>query len=379
MYVAVVAVGLLTVASYYDPATGLTTFLNLPENGHDYELPAVQAAPHAHTRTGGYDGQFYAQFAVDPLLRDPAIDRAMDNPAYRAHRILLSWIAWAVSGGQAGRALEAFAWINVVAWLAMAAVLCVWCPPESPRLFVLWAGVLFSHGWLSSIRNALTDGPAVLLTALAVLALERGRPWLSALVTGVSGLARETSILGAVMYLRRPQPGWHRWMTMAAMLVVAALPLALWLDYLRSIYRDATLTGGGHITVPLSGLLWKLRVTAGHVSASGWDVEAVANVTALTGLAGQAASLVWCTWRRHTAGTGWPPWLAVAWTFGLLALVVHQVVWAGSPGAITRVTLPMAVGVNVLLAAEADAPWPLIIAANLGVVSGIMGLMLRWI
>lgn len=368
-----------TVSTYYDRHTGLTTFLNLPENSHSYELPAVQAAPHAHTSSGGYDGQFYAQFAVDPLLRDPAIDLAMDNAPYRARRILLSWVAWAVSGGQAARALDAFAWINVAAWLAMAAVLCVWCPPGSPRTFVLWAGALLGHGWLISIRDALTDGPAVLLTALAVLALQRGRPWVSAMVTGLSGLTRETSILAAVMYLRSPGARARGWLAMAGLLALSALPLALWLDYLRSIYRDAVFSGGEHITLPLSGLVWKVRSTFDAVQAGGWTAPHVANVTMLGGLAGQGAALIWCTRRRTELGTAVVAWLKVAWTFGLLALVVHQVVWDGSPGAITRVTLPLAVGVNVILAAAPRAPWWLILSSNLGVVSGIMCLMFGWI
>lgn len=378
---AVVVIGFLaTVASYYDRTTGLTAFLSLPANSHDYELPVVQAIPHTHNEVDvGYDGQFYAQMAVDPLLRNPDIDRAMDKPAYRAHRILLSWVAWLAGAGDPARAIYAFAWINVVVWLALAWVLTTWCRPHDARTFTLWAGVLVTHGLLMSVRNALTDGPSVLLTALAVLAADRGRPWISALVTGVSGLARETNVAAGVVLVRRLRRDPRSWLAVAGGLLVCVLPLALWVDYLRSIYLDATFVGGGHITMPLAGLSWKVRMTWGELATAGLTVRSVASSTVLVALAAQAGVVVWCTWLRHRGAAVPVSWLLVTWPFLLLGLTAHRVVWDGSPGAITRVVLPLTVGVNMLLAARPEAPWWLIAAANLGVVSGVMAFVFGWI
>ena len=72
-------------------------------------------------------------------------------------------------------------------------------------------------------------------------------------------------------------------------------------------------------------------------------------------------------------------WRQVAWVFLLLGLVAHRVVWAGSPGAFTRVTLPLTIGVNALLALAPRAPWWLILGANLGVVSGLMAFLFGWV
>lgn len=379
--VAVVIVGFLaTVASYYDRTTGLTVLLSLPANSHDYELPVVRGIPHAHNEVdGGYDGQFYAQMAVDPLLRDPDIDRAMDKPAYRAHRILLPWMAWLAGGGDPARAVYTFAWLNVVAWLVLAWVMAAWCAPRDGRTFVLWAGVLMTHGLLMSVRNALTDGPSVVLTALAVLAADRGRPWVSAIVTGVSGLARETNVAAGVVLLQRLRRAPRSWLAVAGGLLVCVLPLALWIDYLRSVYLDTTFVGGGHITMPFAGLSWKIRMTWGELAAAGLTVKSVANSTVLVALAAQAGVVIWCTqlWRRGAAVP--TSWLLVTWPFLLLGLTAHRVVWDGSPGAITRVVLPLTVGVNVLLAARPEAPWWLIVAANFGVVSGVMAFVFGWI
>ena len=377
---AVVVGFLLTVASYYDRATGFTIFLGLPANSHTYELPSVQAVPHAHDPVdGGYDAQFYAQMAVDPLLRDPDIDRAMDKPAYRAHRILLSWTAWALGGGDVAGALHVYAIQNVVAWLLLAWLLTRWFPPGDSRSFVLWAGILLTHGLLTSVRNALTDGPSVLLTATAVLAIERGRPWLAALVAGISGLARETNIFAGTMFISQLTRTPRSWLKAAAGVILCVLPLVLWLDYLRSIYGDAAFAGGEHITTPLDGLWWKTRSTWAAVMTHGLTIQTTANTATLLSLAAQCGALVWCSvqWLKHRVGS--PAWLLVAWPFMLLALTAHRVVWDGTPGAITRVVLPLTVAVNVLLARQPRASWWLIVAVNLSVVAGLMAFVFRWI
>lgn len=379
-YAAVVVGFLLTVASYYDRTTGFTIFLGLPATGHSYELPAVQAVPHAHDPVdGGYDAQFYAQMALDPLLRDPDIDRAMDKPAYRAHRILLSWTAWALGGGEASAALRIYAVQNVVAWLLLALLLLRWLPPRDARTFVLWAGILLTHGLLTSVRNALTDGPSVLLTAGAVLAIERGRPWLAALVTGISGLARETNIFAGTMFLGQLTRHPVSWLKAAVGVALCVLPLLLWLDYLRSIYGMAAFAGGDHITTPFAGLAWKMRSIWTGLLTDGVTFKIIANVTVLMALAAQGGALIWCSVQWLKDRTGSPAWLLVVWPFFLLTLTAHRVVWDGTPGAITRVVLPLTVGVNVLLARHPRAPWWLIIAANLSVVAGVMAFGFGWI
>jgi len=93
--VACICAYLLAVLHYYRPGLGFTELIMFPESGHSYEVPAVRKTPHFDDPgSGGYDAQCYAQLAVIPLLTDPAIDRAMDQPAYRARRILFSWTAY---------------------------------------------------------------------------------------------------------------------------------------------------------------------------------------------------------------------------------------------------------------------------------------------
>ncbi len=271
----VVAGFLATVARYYHPAYGFTAFLELPAATHDSELPAVRDSPHFdHPGSGGYDGQFYAQLAVEPLLRNPDIDRALDNPPYRAHRILFAWIAWTMGLGRPAWVLQAAALENVLVWLALAWLLWRVIPPTSARAFALWSGCLLAHGLLMSVRYALPDGLSFLLIALAAVATERGRPIIASLVIGAAGLARETSVLAATSLAKFVRRSPRSWLLVLGCLVLCVLPLALWLDYLRSIYRLRVLAGGEHITEPLSGLIWKVKsviVMAGSRRPDGHD------------------------------------------------------------------------------------------------------------
>jgi hypothetical protein len=374
-YVLVAAAFLASLARYYHPPFGFTALIEFPGATHTDELPIVQSTPHYDTdRGGGYDGQFYAQLAVEPLLRDPRIDRSMDLAPYRAHRILVSWVAFAIGLGNPRWILEAYALQNVATWLLLAWLLTRWIPPVDARRFVLWATCLWSHGMLMSVRCALVDGPSVLLLALAAVAAEGNRPLVTALVLGAAGLARETNLLAGTVLTRFLRRDLRSWVKVAGCALLAAIPLLLWLDYLRSIYRSLTFVGGDHITTPLAGLGRKLSMAiaeagrSGSVAQDGW-----LTLAALGALAVQSACVAYALAARPRH-----PWALIAAPFVLLALVTHEVVWEGSPGAFTRVFLPITVGASALVARQEHPPWWLIAGVGAGAVPGVMMFVFGW-
>ena len=100
-YVAAVVVFLASLVQYYQRNTGFTTLISFGDQFENTRLPAVVDVPHfVHSRSPGYDGQCYAQLAVEPLLRNRRLDRALDSPSYRARRILFSWTAYALGLGR---------------------------------------------------------------------------------------------------------------------------------------------------------------------------------------------------------------------------------------------------------------------------------------
>ena len=257
-------------ARYYHPRTGFTALIGFPA-GHQNEAPALRAIPHhGYEGIGVYDGQFYAQRALDPLVRDPLVDHAMDLAPFRARRILFSWTAYLAGFGRPAWILEAYALQNVVAWLLLAAVLTWWLPPTTPRGLALWAACLFSHGLLWSVRFALLDGPSLLLTALAIRLAEKGRPFASAALVGLNGLGRETNLLGALALPVLPVPRDRRSLVrLAGMSLLVILPLLVWQDYLRSIYRSTIAAGADVQTTPGAALIDSMGASCARFGVRG--------------------------------------------------------------------------------------------------------------
>ena len=353
--VALIVYFLVVMARFYHPGTGFTALIGFPA-GHDYEVPALRGVPHYdYSGIGVYDGQFYAQLALDPLLKNPQTDHAMDLAPFRARRILFSWTAYVAGLGRPAWILEAYALQNVAAWLLLAWLLARWMPPSTPRGLAAWGACLFSHGLLWSVRFSLLDGPSLVLTVLAVRCAEDGRAFLAAALAGLNGLGRETNVIGG---LAQPLPrSAADALRLIAMAIVVVLPLLVWEDYLYSIYRSNIWLG-----VDAQASRFGAEFAAGLLQAV--RGRSLFDVCILGSLFVQAGYVVTQVRRAGEA------WWRVAAGYVLLLLVLDKVLVSPSTGAITRVTLPLTVGFNVLLGREAKGGrfWPWLVAGNLHLV-----------
>jgi hypothetical protein len=356
--IALALVFLAAVARFYHRGTGFTALVGFPQ-GDDWEPPALRAIPHyQYPLWASYDGQFYAQRALDPLLRDATIDRGMDLAPFRARRILFSWTAYGLGLGRPAWILEAYALQNVVCWAAIALLLTRWVPVSSWRGLALWVACLFSHGLLWSVRFALLDGPSLMLTMVAMAAVEAKHPLWSAVTVGINTLGRETNLLAAVA---QPIPKNRReWLRVVAAAILALLPTLIWMDYLRSIYRSTTLAATDTFTMLGAGLVESWRSVMLTLSASTVPAGAFGPACILLSVMAQAAYVFV---RRRYAD----PWWRVACAYAAMLLFLDPVLVAPQTGAITRVMLPLTVGFNILLAQETSARrfWPWFMAGNL--------------
>jgi hypothetical protein len=364
VHAAAILVLLAAVSRYYDSATGFTALIGFGEKQAASVVPAVKDLPREIARgSNGYDGQFYVQMAVDPLLRDPATDRAMDEAPLRARRILLSWTAYALGFGRPAWILQVFALQNVIAWIALSVVLRRWFPLTSARGLCLWLLTLFSTGLMWSVRFALLDGPSLLLLSLAVAALEGGRRWIAATVCGVAGLARETNVLSVFGLIdRREWSGGVRPIArQIASIVVALLPLALWSDYIRSIYRSLSFTSGETLTRPFAGLLWRAGVGLNLEKSSVGQAAIV--ILLVVAFATQVGFLL--------ARPGWrDPWWRIGVAYAALLAFLGQPLWTATPPSVVRVELPLLLAFNIgLLGVRRQAAfWVLALLGNATIV-----------
>jgi len=349
---------LALVASKFSPQTGFTSLIRFGETWERQRNPALEGLPIATVpHSSGYDGQFYAQVALDPFLRAPETGAALDAPAYRARRILLPAIAATAALGDSWWTLQIYALLNVVCWLGLARVLHVIIPDRNWTGFARWAGCLFGMGVLESVRQSLVDLPAMLLLTLAILAHERTRPTQSTAWLALGNLAKESSFLGTLALNVES----FRWPFMtrkgAVSALIAAIPLIGWSLYVGSRLPHSTdASGVGNFTWPLWGMLQQTGICLAEMSKGNWDGRFTMGLLAMVGLSVQAYVL----WRTPMIRSSW--WRVGA-AYAALLLFLGSWVWSGYWAA-CRALLPMTIAFNLLLPANARSFWPLWILGN---------------
>jgi len=364
LYVAAVLLFLQSIRQYYHRNTGFTELIDFGDQFYDRVLPAIRDVPrYVDPRSPGYDGQWYAQLALEPLLRNPDLGKALDTPSFRARRILFSWTAYIAGLGNPRRIIHAYAVQNIVAWLLLAWILLRWFPPTRVRHVAAWFGCLYGIGMAFSFRFALLDGPSMVLIALGVWAIECRRDWLAAGLLGVAGLGRETNLLAGVLLVDRIPRDWRGWARLAARGLLIALPLVLWLAYVRSVFPALGHSVADNFDVPLSGYVATWIATLSELYVDGWGSSAPFSVATMTGLTVQVGYLLW---RREWSS----PWWRVGAAYSVLMFFLGHIVWEGNPGAYPRILLPVTCAFNVLILSSRGF-WPLVVLGNLSVWHGL--------
>ncbi len=327
LYAVSIGMFLASVARFYEPGNGFTSFIHFGDRFESRALPAVRYVPHhVLEQSSGYDGQFYAQLAVDPFLRDPATRTAVDAPAYRARRILFSLTAYLFGLGQPRYILHVYAIQNMVFWFLLALLLCRWFPPRSLQNLCLWFGCMFSHGLILSVTSALPDGPSMLLLALAMLALERGRPILAAGLMGMAGLAKDINLLWAAALPEAPRRDWPWWRSSMVLAVMVAGPVCAWTLYVHLVAGGGLQQAAGHgnFAAPLTGFVTKWGETLSAVRDEGLGEFPRAGLFAMIGITVQALVLSFSgAWRN--------PWGRAGIASCVLMLFLGPAVWGVFP------------------------------------------------
>jgi len=335
---------------FYLEGKGFTYLIEFGEREHARYLPQLRAVNHFELKdSAGYDAQWYAQIAMQPRLSDPALKGAVDQGAvdslpYRARRILLSWTAYALAGGNAIWAMHIFSVQNIFCWFALAVLLWRWWPPNSWVNFFRWAAVLYSFGLCCSVRGSLTDGPSLLLIVCAAALVEAEKLWLAAAVLGIAGLARETNLLAGLMlipptYRFRRSGGTPVLLGLGA---VAAAPLILWVTTLHFWIGPALDPGSRNMAIPFAGYLGKWREIYGVARTHGFDNIVEGDILVLIALTAQ--------WLFIVLRPRWSElWWRIAAPYAVLAIFLGEAVWEGYPGATARVLLPLTAAFNFLV------------------------------
>ena len=346
------------VASKFSAQTGFTGLIRFGETWETKRSPALIGLPIATvSQSSGYDGQFYAQLALDSLLQDSKTSTALDAPAYRARRILLPALAAVVGVGNPWWILQVYALLNVVCWLVLAWLIRSTFPDAGWLAFARWAGCMFGMGALESVRQSLVDLPAMLLLTLAIMGHDRARSGQSTSWLALACLAKESSFVGALA-LSADSPRWP-FLTKrkAILLAVAAIPLIAWSLYVSYRLPNAADTSGtGNLTWPLLGMIQQIRTCLTAIANGDWDGRYTMGLLAVISLGTQAYVL----WRTPILKSSW--WRVGA-AYALLILFLSSWVWSGYWAA-CRALLPTTIAFNLLLPGNTRWFWPLWVLGN---------------
>jgi hypothetical protein len=305
-------------------------------------LPELREARPPVDSERGYDGQFYAQLALDPTLRRPELRQALDKPAYRSRRIGLPVLARLLGFGRPEVVLQIYALLNFAFWAALLAAFLRHVGLKRPRDFLLAAALLWNTGTLVSLQRALTDFPAMALGVVAVW--QASRRLAPASLLSAACLVKETSIL-QILALGRPERERCEATRLLVTWGLVLLPLAAWLAYVSWNVAPPVAPDIGQVSVPLVGLATKLLAAGNDF----WEAirggrrlfREAFELLAPISLAVQAIYLI-----RH------PRFSSPAWRFGagfvILLSFLGGDIWV-EQHAFCRILLPLTAAFNLLV------------------------------
>lgn len=339
---AIIPVGI--VIDQHTSDEGLIPVINFGKRWKARQLTAVYEMDIVTLSRFGYDGQFYAQLALDPSLQDPELIRAMDRARYRARRIGLPALAHVLSFGQSGWTLQVYAALNLFFWFALFLILWKTVGFTHLRDILLAISLLWTTGTLVSISKALTDLPAAVIS-LSALVLH-GSGWLWVFLLGIAALFKETTVLSftpALTSFRKNGLFSKKTLLQTGLLL---LPVALWAVYVHYQLPPERATQSGNLTFPFFGVVEKLIESSTVLSVSqgeplfyriGLFLESVSLISIFV----QAIYLF-----------SKPKWSNRYWQFGIGFAVLFPFlgpsVLAGQ-FAFTRVLLPLTFAFNLLI------------------------------
>jgi hypothetical protein len=326
------------------------------------ELLAID--PHIRSGSSGYDGQFYAQIAVDPTLRHAGLEDAIDAPAYRARRILLPALAHALALGNPGAAILIYCSLNVFLWFGFAVWLWRWIGVNDARAFARWSTCVLSMGVIESVRYSLTDLASVWLL-LACVRWMQEKPLRGYAGYIVAVFLKETNLLALPALLRwaerRPFP-WRNWLAGTTVAVATVGVFYLWYLYIHTHFHPFAGVSG-NFDWPMASMLRNAGEAVGELAGGNLDSRYHFRLLTMAGLVFQA---VWVLSRWNQRAD---PLLRLAWSYALLLFVLGDLVWWGY-WAVCRVVLPMTLVFNLTFAPRRGF-WLGILLANLSALHGL--------
>lgn len=382
LWALVCMVPLVHLGLQYSPKHGFAGLLTCGTFYLERALPALREVNPPAKSLYGYDGQFYAQMALDPSLRTPEFVTALDLPAYRARRIGLPVLAWIAGLGSPRPTVQAYALLNVAFWYALLFGMWKFLRPITVRENLCVLAACLTSGAMFSIQRALLDLPAA---TLAFYGASIGAAAMPAFLAAI--LTKDTYFLALLGIPAISRDKNLRALRYAARIAVVVLPVLAWYLYVEAIF-GRQLAAAGDFAWPFAGyysalsravadLQWVPPV-AGSAPV-GWAFVAralAANTFRITEILAPLSLLVQLFWLlfffRRWDDRLW----RVGCGFGIASVFLSHQPFIEQMS-YCRDTIPLTLAFNVCLlrtaAGQAFLPW--FFAGNIGLVWGLLSVL----
>lgn len=327
---------------HYTPENKL---LDLIYFGKDYESIAL---PESHDiimerhREIGYDGQFYAQLALDPSLKNPQLEIAIDNPRYRARRIGLPFLAYFLGLGRPDYILHIYSILNFIFWILLLIVITRYIGFAKHRDILLAFSLLWTTGTAVSIERSLTDLPSASLCVLAISL--KGKWIISMILLCFSGLIKDTSLLSFSAVPWKKDIKYIDIKRSFLSFLVCIFPLVLWMIYINFNISKGSTGGLENFTIPLIDIITKFNNAIIYLRTGipkARHFQEFFEILAPLSLLIQAIYLLY---KPRIKSSAWR--LGIGFAF--LTFIININVWY-EQFAYTRVLLPLTFSFNLLI------------------------------
>jgi len=356
---------ILILVTGFDSQNGFLRLIHFGQNFKEARIQEIRKMDIPDVTPWGYDGQFYAQIAIDPSLGHEGLKNATYGElAYRARRIGLPFLAFCLGLGQPFLILQAYVLLNFLFWILLLITLNRYLNLNTSRGFLLAISILWSTGTLASLARSVPDLPAV---AFSTLALVSGSQTGANLFIGIAALFKETAVLSF------PRVVWQeitcrnhgiRKLLFSALIVFG--PIIAWSIYIYFRLPVETMLGSGNFSIPFMGLFNKVMGSVKQLldvfSHREWInlpflfFELICPLSLLT-------QSVYMVFRLNPSSNAWKTGIG----FVVLFCFLGAGVW-GDQYAYSRVLLPLTVSFNFLIHEQETGPsfWIWYLLGNAG-------------
>jgi hypothetical protein len=257
-WVALSIMPILILVTGYDSRNGFLRLIYFGQNFQDNRIQEIREIDPPNLSPSGYDGQFYAQIAVDPSLRHEGLKNATYGElAYRARRIGLPFLAFCLGMGQPFPILQAYALLNFLFWILLLITLDRYQKLNTSRGILLAISIMWSTGTLTSLARSVPDLPAVAFSTWALVL--QSHPAAN-LFIGIAALFKETAILSfpRVAWPEGKDPNHAIRKYLVSALIVFG-PIMAWSIYIYFHLPTETMAGTGNFSFPFFGLFNKMQ------------------------------------------------------------------------------------------------------------------------